>query len=171
MGAAERDEVKKPHPAVTAVLLLVVGLVLALFPVALYANAMAVIDGYRASHGQAGSPGTATVASAADSRGGQVCTGTFTPDGGGPEVEVRIEVAGRCEVGQEAEVRLMEGRASPFTGYDQARAWAAGSSDWAVYVPLVLLFGLLSLPLVLMIALLVTKLVKVVLRTDRAERY
>jgi hypothetical protein len=171
MGAAKRDEVKKPHPAVTAALLLVVGLVLALFPVALYANAMAMIDGYRASHGQAGESGTATVESAVDTRGVQVCTGTFAPADGGPEVEVRIEVAGRCEVGQEAEVRLMEGRASPFIGYDQARAWAAESIDWAVYIPLVVLFGLLSLPFALLIAMLVTRLVKVGLRTDRAERY
>lgn len=161
MGAAARDKgQQRPHPAVTAALLTFVGLILLAFPVALYANAAAMIDGYRASHGQAGVPGTATVESEYDNRGEQVCTGVFTPADGGPAVETRIEVAGRCEVGQQVEARLMEGRPSPFIGYDAPRAWASGSNDWATYLPLVILFGLLSLPMALILAMLATNLTK-----------
>ncbi|MQM26042.1 hypothetical protein [Glycomyces albidus] len=161
MAAAARDKgAQRPHPAVTAVLLTVVGLILLAFPVALYANAAAMIDGYRAANGQAGIPGTATVESEYDNRGEQVCTGVFTPADGGPAVETRIEVSGRCEVGEQVEARLMEGRQSPFIGYDRPRAWAAGSNDWAIYLPLVILFGLLSLPIALFLAMLAAKLGK-----------
>lgn len=163
MGAAEQGKgVKKPHPAVTAVLLLVVVGVLSLFPIALYANAMAMIDGYRGSHGQAGTPGTATVESAVDGRGGQVCRGTFVRDDGPATAEIRIEVPGRCEEGQEAEAHLMDGRPSMFTGYGEPRAWAAGANDWAGYIPLVVLFGLLSLPLVILVYMILAKLAKLV---------
>jgi hypothetical protein len=158
MGAAEAD--KKPHPALVAVLVSVVMLILSAFPLALYANAMAMIDGYRASHGQAGVPGTAVVESAVDARSDQVCRGPFTPADGGPAVEVRIEVEGRCEVGQVVEAHLMEGRPSPFIGYDEPRAWEAGAGDWGGYVPLVVLFGLTSLPMVLIVAMIVTHLAK-----------
>jgi hypothetical protein len=158
MGAAAREQ--KPHPVVTAVLLVVVGVMLMAFPVALYANAMAMIDGYRASHGQAGIAGTAIVETARDAKSEQVCRGTFTPADGGPAVEVRIEVEGRCEVGQDVEAHLMPGRNSPFIGYDEPRAWGAGASDWGVYVPLVVLFGLLSLPLVLVVVMVLTSLAK-----------
>lgn len=163
----------RPHPVVTGVLLLVVVGVLSLFPIALYANVMAMSDGYRASHGEAGTPGTATVESVVDGRGGQVCRGTFAGDdsgsgsagGGGDDggtvaVDVRIEVPGGCEVGQVVEVRLMEGRDSIFTGYGEPRAWAEGSNDWAGYIGLVVLFGLLSLPLVLLVVMIVTRLFK-----------
>jgi hypothetical protein len=157
MGAAARDQ--KPHLAVAEVLLAVVGLILMAFPAALYANAMAMIDGYRASHGQAGVAGTAVVESVS-ARSSQTCHGTFTPADGGSPVEVRIEVQGRCEVGQEVQARLMAGRPSIFTGYDQPRAWEPGSNDWGVYVPLVVLFGLLSLPLVLAVVMAITALAK-----------
>jgi hypothetical protein len=161
MCAATRNkEPQRPHPVVTAVLLTVVGLILLAFPVALYANAVAMIDGYRASHGQAGTPGTAVIESEYDNRGEQVCTGVFTPDDGGPAVETRIEVQGRCEVGRQVDARLMEGRPSPFIGYDDPRAWAPGANDWLTYLPLVLLFGLLSLPIALFIAMLATRLAK-----------
>lgn len=163
MGAAKRDKgQKQPHPVFTAVLLLVVVGVLSLFPIALYANAMAMIDGYRGSHGQAGTPGTATVESAVDGRGGQVCKGTFVREDGPATAEVRIEVPGRCEEGQEAEARLMGGRPSMFTGYGEPRAWAAGANDWAGYIPLVVLFGVLSLPLVVLVYMVLAKLAKLV---------
>jgi hypothetical protein len=155
--AAANDQ-KRPHPAFTAVLLTVVGAILLAFPVALYANAAAMIDGYRASHGQAGVPGTAVVESEYDGRGEQVCTGVFTPADGGPGVETRIEVSGDCEVGQQVDARLMDGRPSPFIGYDDPRAWAAGSGDWAMYLPLVILFGLLSLPILLLLAMIANRL-------------
>jgi hypothetical protein len=163
MAAARGETPKRPHPVVTAVILLVLGGILSLFPLALYANVMALTDGYRASRGEAGTPGTATVASVTDGRGGQVCRGTVAGDDGTLAANVVIEVPGGCEEGQVAEVRLMEGRNSLFTGYDEPRAWAAGSDDWGVYVPLVILFGLLSLlPAFLLIAIL-TRLAKLVL--------
>jgi hypothetical protein len=157
MGAAAGE--KKTHLAVVAVLFAVVGVILMAFPVALYANAMALVDGFRASHGQAGVAGTAVVESVS-ARSAQACRGTFTPADGGSPVEVRIEVEGRCEVGQEVQARLMEGRPSIFTGYDQPRAWEPGSGDWGVYVPLVVLFGLLSLPLLLLVVMVLTTLAK-----------
>jgi hypothetical protein len=169
-GAAARGKPVKPHPAVTALLLLLVVGVLSLFPIALYANAVEMADGYRASHGQAGTPGTATVDSAVDGRGGQVCRGLFTPDDGGAAVELRIEVDGRCEEGQEVEARLMEGRSSMFTGYGETRAWAAGADDWAGYLPLVILFGLLSLPLVLLAVMVVAKLARLVFLPREAPK-
>ncbi|MEU5873573.1 hypothetical protein AB0A73_18700 [Glycomyces sp. NPDC047369] len=154
------DEAKRPHPALVAVLLAAAVLMLAAFPLALYANTMALIDGYRASHGDAGTPGTATVASAVDTKDEQVCRGTFTPADGGPATDARIEVDGRCEVGQQVEARLMPGRSAIFTGYSEPRAWAAGAGDWAVFIPLVVLFGLLSLPLLLLVWMIVAKLTK-----------
>jgi hypothetical protein len=54
----------------------------------------------------------------------------------------------------------MEARPSMFIGYDEPRAWAAGAGDWGVYIPLVVLFGLLSLPLVLVLYMVLAKLVK-----------
>jgi hypothetical protein len=171
MGAAKRDKGPiKPHPAVTAMLLLLVVGVLSLFPIALYANAMAMIDGYRASHGQAGAPGTATVESAADGRGGQVCSGTFARADGPATAEVRIEVPGRCEEGQETEARLMDGRTSMFTGYGEPRAWAAGANDWAGYIPLVVLFGVLSLPLLVLVYMVLAKLAKLVFLPPAAPK-
>lgn len=170
MAPAARGKAVKPHPAVTAVLLLLVGGVLALFPIALYANAVAMIDGYRAAHGQAGTPGTATVESAVDARGGQVCSGTFVPDDGPARAEVRIEVPGSCEEGQQTEAHLMEGRSSMFIGYGEPKAWAPGASDWAGYLPLVILFGLLSLPIVLLIAMILAKLAKRLLTPDAPKR-
>ncbi|GAA2130347.1 hypothetical protein [Glycomyces algeriensis] len=167
--AAVRGKPVKPHPAVTALLLLLVVGVLSLFPIALYANAMEMADGYRASHGQAGTPGNAMIDSAVDGKGGQVCRGVFTPDGGAA-VEVRIEVDGECEEGQEVEARLMEGRSSMFTGYGEPRAWAAGADDWAGYLPLVVLFGLLSLPLVLLAVAVVVKLAKLVFLPREAPK-
>jgi hypothetical protein len=162
MAAARGDALKRPHPAVTAAILLVLGGILSLFPLALYANVMALTDGYRASHGDAGTPGTATVESVTDGRGGRVCRGTVAGDEGVLAVDVRIEVPGGCVAGQVAEVRLMEGRSSMFTGYDEPRAWAAGSDDWGAYIPLIILFGLLSLlPAFLLIAIL-TRLAKLV---------
>ncbi|SDC95291.1 hypothetical protein [Glycomyces harbinensis] len=161
MGAVERDKGSgKPHPAVAAVLVAVVLAILLAFPVALYANAMALADGYRASRGEAGTPGTVTVVGEYDAKREQVCTGAFVPDGGGPEVEVRVEVPGRCAVGQVVEAHLMEGRASVFIGYDEPRAWAAGSNDWTQYIVLVVLFGLLSLPAALVAVMAVKALVK-----------
>lgn len=161
MGAAERDKgLRKPHPVVAAVLGTVVLAILLAFPVALYSNAMALADGYRASRGDAGVPGTVTVASAVDAKREQICTGAFVPDDGGPQVEVRVEVPGRCEVGQVVEANLMEGRASIFIGYDEPRAWASGANDWTQYVFLVVLFGLLSLPMVLVVVMLFNALVK-----------
>jgi len=151
---------KRLHPALTAVLLTVVILFLAAFPLALYANTMALIDGYRASHGEAGTLGTATVATATDTKDEQICRGAFVPEGGGPAVDARIEVDGRCEIGQQVEARLMPGRPSLFTGYDEPRAWAPGAGDWAVFIPLVVLFGLLSLPLVLLLWMIVANLTK-----------
>jgi hypothetical protein len=103
------------------------------------------------------------VESAVESRGGQVCRGTFVPDEGAPVADVRIEVSARCEEGQETATRLMEGRPSPFTGYDEPRAWAAGANDWGTFVPLVVLFGLLSLPAALVVVMLLAKLCKLVL--------
>ncbi|RRS00415.1 hypothetical protein [Glycomyces terrestris] len=167
MGA---EKAKQQHPLLAAVLLAIVVLIFLAFPIALYANVMAMVDGYRAAHGQAGTPGTATVLSEYDGRGEQVCTGVFTPDDGGPAVETRIEAAGRCEVGQEVEAHLMPGRPSIFIGYDIPRAWAAGSADWAQYLPLVILFGLLTLPLVLLVAMIVTKLVKLLLHGRAAPQ-
>lgn len=169
MAATEQGEPVKPHPVVTALLLLLLTGVLSLFPIALHANAMEMIDGYRASHGEAGVPGTATVDSAVDAKGGQVCRGTFTPEDGAA-TEVRIEVDGRCDEGQEVEARLMEGRASMFTGYGEPRAWAAGADDWAAYVPLVILFGLLSLPLVLLVVMVLVKLAQVVFLPREAPK-
>lgn len=160
MAAAGQGKAVRQHPAVIAVLLLLVGGVLALFPIALYANAGAMIDGYRAAHGRTGTPGTATVVSAVDAKGGQVCTGTFAPDDGPATAEVRIEVSGDCEVGQETRAHLVEGRSSLFIGYGEPRAWAPGAGDWAGYLPLVILFGLLSLPILLFIAMILTKLAK-----------
>jgi RsiW-degrading membrane proteinase PrsW (M82 family) len=161
MGAAASKGVK-PHPLLTVVLLLLVGGILSLFPIALYANAMAMIDGYRASHGQAGTPGTAIVENAVDAKGGQVCKGTIVSDGVQVASAVRIHVPGDCEVGQETEVRLMDGRSSMFTGYDEPQAWAEGANDWAVFVPLVILFGVLSLPLVVLAYMILAKLCKLV---------
>ena len=175
MAAAPGKPVK-PHPVLTALLLLIVVGVLSLFPIALHANAMEMLDGYRASHGEAGSPGTATVESAVQAKGGQVCRGVFAPDdddddgGGAAATEVRIEVDGACEEGQEVEVRFMEGRSSMFTGYGEPRAWAAGAGDWAVYIPLVILFGLLSLPLVLLAFMIVVGLVKLVFLPREAPK-
>lgn len=160
----------KPHPAVTALLLLLVCGVLSLFPIALHTNAIAMIDGYRASHGQAGTPGTATVGSAVDGRDGQVCRGVFAPDDGGAAAEVRIEVDGRCEEGQVVDARLMEGRSSMFTGYGEPRAWAAGADDWGGYLPLVILFALLSLPLVLLAAMILVRLAKLVFLPREAPK-
>ncbi|GAA1666404.1 hypothetical protein GCM10009830_10080 [Glycomyces endophyticus] len=167
MGADDR---RRPHPAVTAVLLTVVGAILLAFPLALHANVTALVDGYRAAHGQAGVPGTALVETAYNGRGERVCTGTFTPDDGGPAVETRIEVVGACETGQQVEARLMPGRPSPFIGYDDPRAWETGSRDWAMYVPLVILFALLSLPLVLLIAMIATRLTKRLLHGPDAPK-
>ncbi|MCC3761947.1 hypothetical protein K3N28_02535 [Glycomyces sp. TRM65418] len=165
MRAAERDQSRKrPHPAVMAALFAALGLVLALFAVALHANAMALIDGYRATNGQAGVPGTVTVERAVDVKQGRACTGTFVPDDGGPAVEVRIELPGRCEVGQEAEAHLIEGRTSLFRGYDEPRAWAAGAKTWAAYIPPVILFGLLNLPALLVVVILLNTLLKRLLR-------
>jgi hypothetical protein len=169
MAAAQRKPVK-PHPAVTALILLLVCGVLSLFPIALYANAVEMLDGYRASHGEAGAPGTATVESAVHGKGGQVCRGVFTPDDGAAAAEVRIEVDGDCEEGQEVEARFMEGRSSMFTGYGEPRAWAAGADDWAGYLPLVILFGLLSLPLVLLAVMIVVKLAKLVFLPREAPK-
>lgn len=170
MAAARGETPKRPHPALTAVILLVLGGILSLFPLALYANVTALTDGYRASHGEAGTPGTATVVSVTDGRGGQVCRGTVTGDDGTATADVIIEVPGGCEEGQTADVRLMEGRASMFTGYDESRAWAAGSDDWAVYVPLIVLFGLLSLlPAFLLVAVL-TRLAKLVFLPREAPK-
>ncbi|GAA2304940.1 hypothetical protein GCM10009853_072490 [Glycomyces scopariae] len=149
---------KKPHPVLVVVLLAVVAAVLLAFPVALYANTTALVDGYRASHGQAGVPGTAVVESVSNARGGQVCTGLFTPDDGGTPVEARIEVVGGCEPGQEVQARLMEGRPSPFIGYDDPRAWEPGAGDWATFIPLVVLFGLLSLPLLILLTMIARRL-------------
>jgi hypothetical protein len=154
------EDQKRPHPAVTAALLTIVGAILLAFPVALYANVVAMIDGYRASHGQAGVPGTAVVESEYNGRGDQVCTGTFTPADGGPAVETRIEVSGDCLIGRQVDARLMEGRPSPFIGYDDPRAWEAGSGDWAMYLPLVILFGLLSLPILLLLAMIAKRLLR-----------
>ncbi|WP_335986946.1 hypothetical protein [Glycomyces sp. MUSA5-2] len=154
------DDSKRPHPAIVALLLAVSVLMLAMFPLALYANTMALIDGYKASHGTAGTPGTATVESAVDTSDEQVCRGTFTPGDGGPATDARIEVEGRCEEGQRVEARFMPGRSTLFTGYSEPRAWAAGAGDWGAFIPLVVLFGLLSLPLVLLVWMIVAKLTK-----------
>jgi hypothetical protein len=162
MPAARGEAVKRPHPAVTAAILLVLGAVLSLFPIALYANVMAMADGYRAAHGEAGMPGTATVESVVEGRGGQVCRGMVALDDGTVAADVQIDVPGGCEEGQVAEVRLMEGRSSMFIGYDEPRAWAAGSLDWAVYVPLVVLFGLLSLLPALLVVVILAELAKLV---------
>jgi hypothetical protein len=45
MAAARGETPKRPHPALTAVILLVLGGILSLFPLALYANVTALTDG------------------------------------------------------------------------------------------------------------------------------
>lgn len=158
---------KQQHPVLAAVLATVVALILLAFPIALWANATEMINGYRASHGQSGVPGTATVETAVDTRHGPVCTGTFTPADGGPTVETRIETPDGCATGQQFTVRLIEGHPSPFTGYGEPRAWAPEAGEWMTYLPLVILFGLLSLPILLLIAMLATKLAILALRGRR----
>jgi hypothetical protein len=163
MSAAEHGKgVEKRHPAFVAGLLLVTVGVLSLFPIILHANAMAMIDGYRASHGQAGTAGTVTVESALDTKGRQRCEGTFVSDDGPDATGILIELPGRCEEGQEIEVRLMDGRPSMFRHLEEPRAWAAGSKDWFEFLPLVLISGVLSLPLVILAYMIIAKLAKLV---------
>lgn len=117
----------------------------ALLPVALYSNVVALVDGYRAAHDQAGTPGTVTIVQrASGNRGSEVCRGDFTPADGGPSVSVVVELPGRCVVGERLPARLTAARSSIFTGYDEPRAWVAGSSDWVAYLLLTVLFGMLT---------------------------
>ncbi|MEV3934389.1 hypothetical protein AB0K52_00195 [Glycomyces sp. NPDC049804] len=160
---------KQQHPALAAVLVTVVAIIFLAFPIALWANATELINGYRASHGEAGVPGTATVETMAHSKSGPVCIARFTPADGGPAVELRIETPGSCELGQQFEARFMEGHPSPFSHYGEPRLWASGSNDWMGYIPLVILFGLFSLPLLLLLAMLATKLATLALRGRRAS--
>lgn len=143
-AAARRPPRAWPYHLVFAVIALIGLSFCALFPYALYANAVAMVDGYRASHGSAGTPGTVTLVARSGVKSRTVCRGDFVPAAGSPTMRVRVELPGTCETGQRHPARLTAPPASLFTGYDEPRAWVAGSDDWREYILLVVLFSVLT---------------------------
>lgn len=111
-------------------------LVLALSPLALAADTMAVVDGHRASYGQVGAPGAATAATFVDGRGEEFRRGRFAPT-------AAANRAGRSRPGS---CRTACRRSPATTGPEPG----LGADGWTGFLPVVVHSAILSpqLPLV-----------------------
>ncbi|RRR99461.1 hypothetical protein [Glycomyces terrestris] len=104
---------------------------------------------FRAAADGSGTHGTAVVERAHVSGGGdEVCTGAFTPDGGGPATEVDIEVDGPCTEGERLDAFLVE-PAALYAGWGRPTAWTAGTGTGEHLAPVIVVFVFLVLPVLL----------------------
>jgi hypothetical protein len=129
----------------TAAALLVLVPLLALAAVTVrYLEFRSAADGASGTHG-------AVVVEKADVSGGgdEVCTGVFTPDGGGPDVEVDIEVDGRCTEGERLDAFLVEPAALHPDRWGDPTAWTAGTGTGEHLAPVVAVLVFLVLPVLL----------------------
>lgn len=133
---------------VTPIILIVLFFVV-MFPYALYTNTVLLIDGFTASREWSGELGTVTmlreerVSSSQSSR--KICLGEFMPKNGGSISEVVVNSPKPCEKNEKLPARFVKGQTTILSGFDRDTAWVAGSNDWIAFIPITVLFGILTL--------------------------
>lgn len=128
---------------------IVLALAVAVPLLALAATLMRYFE-FRAAADGAGTHGTVVVEQGFTSGSGdEVCTGTFSPDGGGPAVEVDVEVDGRCKEGAVLDAFLVEPAPLHPDWWGRPTAWTAGTGTAAHLAPVVVVTVFLVVPVAL----------------------
>lgn len=137
--AVNRDR-PGPRRALTVAVLLLPLLILGV-TIMRYLEFRAAVDG------DAGTRGVAVV-ERADVSGSndETCVGAFTPDGGGPAVEVDIEVDGRCVEGEHVPAVLVEPAMFHPRWWGRPTAWGPGTGTGEHLAPAIAVGLFLVLP-------------------------
>jgi hypothetical protein len=100
-----------------------------------------------AMDGDAGTSGVAVVEQAhVAGSNDETCVGAFTPDGGGPAVEVDIEVDGRCVEGEQVPAVLVEPAVFHPGWWGRPTAWGPGTGTGEHLAPVIVVGLFIVLP-------------------------